>query len=94
MITLEGFITSFEITPASTDDREGLRDMTDGLSDITILSDKGYVGEKLHDEMKEHGICLMSLNCSNSKNDWQKSVRQLIFRLRRRVETVFSQLSG
>ena len=27
MITLEGFITSFEITPASTDDREGLRDL-------------------------------------------------------------------
>jgi len=94
MITLEGFITTFDITPASTDDREGLRDMTEGLSDITILGDKGYVGEKLHDEMKEQGICLMSLNRSNSKSDWPKSVRQLIFRLRRRVETVFSQLSG
>ena len=93
MITLEGFITAFEITPASTDDREGLRDMTDGLSGITILGDKGYVGENFHDEMKEQGICLMSLKRSNSKNDWPKSVRQLIFRLRRRVETVFSQLS-
>ena len=43
--------------------------------------------------MKEQGICLMSLKRSNSKNNWTKSVRQLIFRLRRRVETVFSQLS-
>ena len=93
IITLEGFITAFEITPASTDDREGLRDLTDGLSNITILGDKGYVGENIHDEMKEQGICLMSLKRSNSKDNWPKSVRQLIFQLRRRVETVFSQLS-
>ena len=93
IITLECFITAFEITPASTDDREGLRDLTDGLSNITILGDKGYVGENLHDEMKEQGICLMSLKRSNSKNNWPKSVRQLVFQLRRRVETVFSQLS-
>ena len=93
MITLEGFITTFEITPASTDDREGLRDMIDGLSGITLLGDKGYVGENLHTELQEHGICLMSLKRSNSKSNWSKTIRQLIFRLRRRVETVFSQLS-
>ena len=93
MITLEGFITIFEITPASVDDREGLRDLTDGLSDITILGDKGYVGEHLLEEQKEQGICLMSLKRSNSKRNWPNSVKQLIFRLRRRVETVFSQLS-
>ena len=93
MITLEGFITTFEITPASVDDREGLRDLTDGRSDITILGDKGYVGEHLLEEQKEQGICLMSLKRSNSKRNWPNSVKQLIFRLRRRVETVFSQLS-
>ena len=93
MITLEGFITTFEITPASVDDREGLRDLTDGLSDITILGDKGYVGEHLLEEQKEQGICLMSLKRSNSKRNWPNSVKQLIFLLRRRVETVFSQLS-
>ena len=94
MITLEGFITAFEITPTSTDDREGLKDMIDGLSGITVLGDKGYVGENLNEEMKEQGICLMSLKRSNSKSDWPKTVRHLIFRLRCRVETVFSQLSG
>ena len=35
----------------------------------------------------------MALKRSNSKTDWPGSVRQLIFKLRRRVETVFSQLS-
>lgn len=93
LITLEGYITTFEITPASTDDREGLRDMVENRSDLVILGDKGYVGENLTHEMKEQGICLMALKRSNSKTDWPKSVRQLIFKKRRRIETVFSQLS-
>lgn len=43
--------------------------------------------------MKCKGICVMALKRSNSKNNWTKPIRQLIFKLRRRVETVFSQLS-
>lgn len=93
LVTLEGYITSFEITPASTDDREGLRDIVESQSDLVILGDKGYVGENLTLEMKEQGICLLALKRSNSKINWSKSFRQLIFKLRRRVETVFSQLS-
>ena len=93
LITLEGYITTFEITPASTDDREGLRDIVETQSNLVILGDKGYTGENLSHEMAEKGICLMTLKRSNSKTDWPKSVRQLIFKLRRRVETVFSQLS-
>ena len=65
----------------------------DGQSGLVILGDKGYVGESLTKEMETQGICLMALKRSNSKTDWPKLVRQLIFKLRRRVETVFSQLS-
>ena len=93
LITLEGFITLFEITPASVDDREGLKDMVYNKSGLTIIGDKGYVGEAFTNQMQEQGICLMALKRSNSKNNWSKPIRQLIFRLRRRVETVFSQLS-
>lgn len=82
IITLEGFITAFEITPASVDDREGLWDMMANRSNLIILGDKGYVGEALAQEMKKQGICLMSLKRSNSKDNWPKPVRQLIFRLR------------
>ena len=93
MITLEGYITTFEITPASADDREGLRDLVEAKSGLVILGDKGYVGENFIKEMSDQGICLMALKRSNSKANWPKPVRQLIFQLRRRVETVFSQLS-
>lgn len=94
LITLEGFVTAFEITPASIDDREGLRDLTTNQSGLTILGDKGYTSNALSHELKEQGVCLMALKRSNSKTNWPKPLRQLIFRLRRRIETVFSQLSG
>lgn len=93
LITLEGYITAFEITPASVDDREGLRDFAESYLGLTILGDKGYTGETLLRDMQEKGICLMSLKPSNYKVNWPKEVRQLIFSFRRRIETVFSQLS-
>lgn len=93
LITIEGYITAFEITPASADDREGLRDFAENHLCLTVLGDKGYTEEQLWEDMQEKGICLMSLKPSNHKNNWPKEVRQVIFRFRRRVETVFSQLS-
>lgn len=93
LITIEGYITAFEITPASVDDREGLRDFAENHLCLTVLGDKGYTGEQLWEDMQEKGICLMSLKPSNHKNNWPKEIRQVIFRFRRRIETVFSQLS-
>lgn len=93
LITIEGYITAFEITPASVDDREGLRDFAENHLCLTVLGDRGYTGEQLWEDMQEKGICLMSLKPSNHKNNWPKEVRQVIFRFRRRIETVFSQLS-
>lgn len=93
LITLEGYITAFEITPASVDDRQGLRDIVENQSGLIILADKGYIGEDLMLEMQEQKNTLLALKRSNSKVKWPTSFRQLVFKLRRRVETVFSQLS-
>ena len=60
---------------------------------LRYLAIKAILGENLWEDMREKGICLMSLKPSNHKNNWPKEVRQVIFRFRRRVETVFSQLS-
>lgn len=93
LITLEGYITAFEITSASVDDREGLRDLAENQLGLVIIGDKGYTGEALFDDMQRKGICLMLLKPSNYKKNWSTEIRRLIFRFRRRVETVFSQLS-
>ena len=67
MITLEGYITTFEITPTSMDEREGLRDMVESQSSLVLLGDKGYIGENLTKEMSAQGICLMALKRSTAK---------------------------
>lgn len=93
LITLEGYITAFESTSASVDDREGLRDFAENRLGLVILGDKGYTGELLFDDMGKKGICLISLKSSNYKKNWPTEIRRLIFRFRRKAETVFSQLS-
>ena len=41
MVTLEGYVTTFEVTPASTDDREGLRDLIDGQHGLVVPGGQG-----------------------------------------------------
>ena len=93
LITLDGFITAFDITPASTDDREGLRDLMREQYTLSVIGDKGYIGEQLREDMQDRNICLLAMKRNNSKIQWSKPFRQMIFKFRRRVETVFSQLS-
>ncbi len=79
--------------PESVDDREGLRDLVENQLGLVVLGNKGYTGNLLWEDMMRQGVCLMSLKPSNYKENWPKEVRQLIFRFRRKVETVFSQLT-
>ena len=93
LITLDGFITTFDITPASTDDREGLRDLMGEQYTLSVIGDKGYIGDQLREDMQDRNICFLAMKRNNSKIQWSKPFRQMIFKFRRRVETVFSQLS-
>lgn len=56
MITLEGYITTFEITLASMDDREGLRDIFEGQSGLVILGDKGPIREALTKDVRSGNL--------------------------------------
>lgn len=92
--TFEGFITDFIITLANIDDREAVWDLVDKYESITILGDKGYVNKNLNPELKfEKNINLLFMKRNNSKEQYPKWLRQMIFKIRRRIETSFSQLT-
>lgn len=89
---LNGNPYDYVLTPANTDDRDAVFELTD-LVDIDILfGDKGYVGKFIEELKQEKSIKLYALKRSNSKNPLPKAFRNLISHLRRRIESTFNQL--
>lgn len=69
LITLEGYITAFEVTSASVDDRERLQNLAENGLGLIILGDKGYTGEELFNDMRSKGIYLIVLKPSYYKRN-------------------------
>ena len=94
LTTIDGFLSDYIITPANVDDRNAVWDLCDKYKSISIIGDKGYVNKRLTPELKvEKDINLLFLKRGNSKDNYPKDIRQLIFKARRRIETSFSQLT-
>jgi len=82
------------VLPANVDDRAGVWDLIDSYRRITLIGDKGYIGTEFAVELKEEKeIEILPVKRSNSKLQFPKAIRQLIFKLRRRIETSASQLT-
>nr|WP_172638620.1 transposase [Clostridium pasteurianum] len=74
--------------------REALWDLTNNVNCITVLGDNEYIGDDIClDLNKERNINLISMKRNNSKLQLPKQLRQQIFKKRRLIETVNSQLS-
>ena len=85
----------FEITPANVDDRKGLEDFSSVLPvNSTVIADKGYQSQILEKSLADVGISLLALRRNNSLQNYSANFRQMIFKMRRRIETDFSQLSA
>jgi len=95
MCTQNGYITDFLITPAATDDRAAVWELVENYRRrIALVGDKGYVSPILaQDLMTEKGIRLFALKKKNAKDQDPKWLRQAVFKIRRRIETSFSQLT-
>jgi len=94
LTTVDGAVMIFEITPANVDDRNALRDMTSDFTDFySVFGDKGYVDKNLEQEFKFRGQRLFALKRDNAKNNLSYEQRRFILKYRKRIETVFAQLT-
>ena len=95
LCTTNGIITDFILTSADKDDREAVWELVETYNrHLWLIGDKGYVSIRLADDLrKENGISLVYMKRDNAKDQYPKSFRQAVFKIRRRIETSFSQLA-
>jgi hypothetical protein len=95
LCTDNGIISDFIITSANVDDKAAVWELVEQYNrHLLLVGDKGYISTRLADDLlNEKGIKLLYMKRNNSKNQYPKRLRQAIFKVRRRVETSFSQLA-
>jgi len=90
---LQGEPIDYVLTKANIDDRDVVFELSN-LVDIDILfGDKGYIGNINEELKKEKNINLYTLKRGNSRNPLPREFRNMISKLRRRIETTFYQLN-
>lgn len=96
LCTINGYITDFLLAPASADDRTAVFELVEEYDrNLRLIGDKGYVGFQFAQELwAEKGMIMIALKRNNAKDPDPKPFRQMVFKVRRRIETCFSQLAG
>lgn len=90
---LYGNPIDYVLTKANIDNRDVLFELSSLVNIDVLFGDKGYVGN-INEELKqEKNIKLYALKRANSKNPLPHKFRNLISKLRRRIETTFYQLN-
>jgi IS5 family transposase len=95
LCTDNGIISDFIITAANVDDKAAVWELVEQYNrHLLLIGDKGYISSRLADDLlNEKGIKLLYMKRDNAKEPYPKPLRQAIFKIRRRVETSFSQLA-
>jgi hypothetical protein len=86
-----GVISSLDLSRASVHDVHYLKDISHTFKDCIIAGDKGYINNELRSKLiREKNICLETPLRNNQKE--KRSMLYVLKRIRKRIETVFSQL--
>jgi hypothetical protein len=86
-----GVIESLDLTKASVHDVHYLKDVQELFSNCIITGDKGYIGRQQQINLFETAAIELVVPLRSNQKD-QKPVIRILKKIRKRIETVFSQL--
>ena len=89
--TAAGVIESLDLTKASVHDVHYLKDVKELLSNCILTGDKGYIGREHQINLFETAKIQLEVPLRNNQKE-QKPVIRILKKIRKRIETVFSQL--
>jgi hypothetical protein len=89
--TAAGVIESLDLTKASVHDVHYLKDVQALLSNCILTGDKGYIGREHQINLFETAKIQLEVPLRNNQKE-QKPVIRILKKVRKRIETVFSQL--
>jgi hypothetical protein len=92
LVSADGIITGFTLTPANGDEREALWDLLPEIQGL-LIGDKGYISAWLRQELQRYGIDLQTALRANMCDVRPKFWIRLLQTLRRLIETVNGQLA-
>lgn len=86
-----GVIESLDLSRASVHDIHYLKDVSNTFKDCIIVGDKGYINKEIKKQLfEDNNVCLEVPTRNNQKI--KKPLLYVLKRIRKRIETVFSQL--
>ncbi len=89
--TAAGVIKSLDLTKASVHDVHYLKDVKELFSNCIITGDKGYIGREHQINLFETEGIELEVPLRNNQKDGKPVIR-ILKKVRKRIETVFSQL--
>ena len=89
--SVAGVIESLDLTKASVHDIHYLKDVKEMLSNCIITGDKGYIGKQNQIDLFETAGIQLEVPLRNNQKG-KKPVIRILKKVRKRIETVFSQL--
>ena len=93
IVNAQGELLAVFLTAGNVDDREPLAQMTQDLFG-KLFGDKGYVSQKLFEQLFERGLELITTIRKNMKNALMRLEDKLLLRKRYIIETINDQLKN
>ena len=79
LVTVDGFVSDFFLTPAGIDDRAVVFELAENKQSIKIIADKGYIDNTLKNQLEiAKDILLISFKRKNSKHTLEKRLRNVL----------------